>query len=205
MFAVQPEPSLPRLCLYLYRCRPCRGKDPRHGLHRFRSESGFIPPRSMIFALRTLLLAQALTAAFMSIDPWTRSRSGPTIPLRVPGRDRRERLAHSLHQEGFPSARRRLPQAPLHLAEGLLYGVEVGRVGRQEPQLPTPPLDQLAHPARLVRPEVVHHCPSPPPDPGAQRGPQEPFYVGFEDQRLGVREPSPRPCTPPWPLGGSWQ
>src|SRR5829696_2350993 len=49
------------------------------------------------------------------------------------------------------------PQQRLRLGEGLFYGVEVRRVGRQENQRAAAPLDELAYPPHLVDLEVVHH------------------------------------------------
>src|SRR5215218_189401 len=48
------------------------------------------------------------------------------------------------------------PQQGLLQGEGLLYGVEVRRVGWQQPQLAAPLLDQLPDPLALVHRYVVH-------------------------------------------------
>ena len=43
------------------------------------------------------------------------------------------------------------------ILEGLLYGVEVCRVGGHEHELCSPGFDELPYPPGPVRPEVVHH------------------------------------------------
>ena len=42
------------------------------------------------------------------------------------------------------------------ILEGLFYGIEVRRVGRQEYKLATTPLDQLPNPSHLVYLQIVH-------------------------------------------------
>src|SRR3712207_7773831 len=49
------------------------------------------------------------------------------------------------------------PYTTLFRSKGLLYGVEVRRVGRQVDQLASLALDQLPDPLSLVRAQVVHH------------------------------------------------
>ena len=49
---------------------------------------------------------------------------------RILGGDRVERLAHSFDQR-LPTPGLRFAEDALYLAESLLYGIQVGRVGRQ--------------------------------------------------------------------------
>ena len=69
-------------------------------------------------------------------------------PPRALSCDRRECLAHHLYQERV-GTRLGTPQQPLDLREGLLYGVEVGRVGWQVEQLAASPFDEFLNPAPL--------------------------------------------------------
>ena len=64
-------------------------------------------------------------------------------PMRVSSRDCRECLAHRLYQDRAAGTRLGTPQQPLDLREGLLYGVEVGRVGWQVEKLTASPFDEV--------------------------------------------------------------
>ena len=80
----------------------------------------------------------------------------PEEAVSVLGGDRVEGRAHRLDQSS-PAPGRHLAQRRFDLGEGLFYGVEVRRVGRQVQQLAVPLLDQLLDPFALVGAEVVHH------------------------------------------------
>src|SRR5215210_5914124 len=92
----------------------------------------------------------------MRVGPPIRSRNGRTIPERR-GASPTRAPRPSPPPVPLACAPPPSPEIGLHLAEGLLYGVEVRRVGRQEPQLAPPPLDRLAHPLGFVGAQVVHH------------------------------------------------
>src|SRR5215211_7860842 len=115
-------------------------------------------------------------------------------PCGVSGGDLGECPLHRL-QQGFVGARSELPQDVLYLAEGLLYGVQVRRIGGHEHELGSPLFDELPYPLWPVSPEFVehHHLPL------RKRRAQEVLDVGLED--LSVRGSlfsrhidSPIPC-----------
>ena len=63
------------------------------------------------------------------------------------------------------------------LAESLLYGIELRRIGRQIKQLSTSLLDELPNSLSFVVCEVVHHHYL----SGTQRGRQDLLYICLED------------------------
>src|SRR5215204_1042544 len=76
-------------------------------------------------------------------------------PAGIPSAHRRERFAHSLY-ERLAGARLGSTHESLDLAERLLDGVQVRRVGRQVQQLASPPLEEFPDPSSLVGGEVGH-------------------------------------------------
>src|SRR5215218_8566927 len=76
--------------------------------------------------------------------------------LRIRSSDRMESFADDLHKRLLATSAR-FSQIALELGEGLLYGVEIGRIGRQVDELASLPLDQLPDPLSLVGTQVVHH------------------------------------------------
>src|SRR5919202_1947404 len=112
--------------------------------------------------------------------------------FRVLGRDGPKRFGYSLQEHLF-RARPSLRQARLYLRDRFLYGIEVRRVGRQQPHPATSRFDQLAHPPAPVRPQPVHHHHL----PHTKRGRQEMLHVGLEGLLIGGsldrhRRPHPR-------------
>src|SRR5919199_410071 len=112
--------------------------------------------------------------------------------FRVLGRDGPKRFGYSLQEHLF-RARPSLLQERLYLRERFLYGIEVRRVGRQQPHPATSRFDQLAHPPAPVRPQPVHHHHL----PHTKRGRQEMLHVGLEGLLIGGsldrhRRPHPR-------------
>src|SRR5215218_6889227 len=77
------------------------------------------------------------------------------VAQSIIGADRPKRPCRGLKQR-LKRPRLGLPKKRLHLGEGFLYGVEVRRVGRKEPQLAAPLFDEIPHPAARVHREVVH-------------------------------------------------
>ena len=65
-------------------------------------------------------------------------------PAGFLGAERRDRRPEGLKQ-GFAATRLSFAHQPLDLAEGLLYGVEIRRVGRQVEKLAAPPFDELPY------------------------------------------------------------
>jgi hypothetical protein len=80
----------------------------------------------------------------------------------VPSRDNIERSAHRVYQS-LAGACLELPQRCLHFGKGLLYRVEIGRVGRQVGRLASPLLDQLLTlpPLCTERSSITTTCPGP--------------------------------------------
>src|SRR5215204_6367274 len=76
-------------------------------------------------------------------------------PAGITSAHRRERFAHSLY-ERLAGARLGSTHESLDLAERLLDGVQVRRVGRQVQQLASPPLEEFPDPSSLVGGEVGH-------------------------------------------------
>src|SRR5215217_4444371 len=89
------------------------------------------------------------------VCPWHRIPAMREVAACVLGTDRQKRLFGGLKQR-LKRPGLGLPQQGLNLREGLLYGVEVGGVGRQQPQLAALLLDQFPDPFALVHGEVVH-------------------------------------------------
>jgi hypothetical protein len=89
--------------------------------------------------------------------------------LSVRSADRTQSLADDL-RERLVAASARFSQIALELGKGLLYGVEVRRVGRQVQELASLALDQLPDPL----PCANSSCPSPPsgPPPAWDTGPR---------------------------------
>jgi hypothetical protein len=79
----------------------------------------------------------------------------PKIVGTHPWRKRLDELANELEQ-GIDCAHGALAQRRLQPGEGLLDGVEVGRVGRQVAHVGADSLDGLANPGDLVGAQVVH-------------------------------------------------
>jgi hypothetical protein len=75
---------------------------------------------------------------------------------RIPGCDRVESPAHRLDQS-LPAPALRFAHDAFHLAEGLLYRVQIGGVGRQVKKLATPLFDELSDAISLLSGEIVHH------------------------------------------------
>src|SRR5688500_7527847 len=94
--------------------------------------------------------------------------------------DRTQSFANNVHKR-LVATSARFSEVALELTEGLLYGVEVRRVGRQVDQLASLALDQLPYPLSLVRAQVVHHHHL----ALLQRGTQDLAQVGLEDRRVG--------------------
>src|SRR5215218_7959060 len=100
-------------------------------------------------------IGEALERFSYRVCPWHRIPAMREVAACVLGTDRQKRLFGGLKQR-LKRPGLGLPQQGLNLREGLLYGVEVGGVGRQQPQLAALLLDQFPDPFALVHGEVVH-------------------------------------------------
>src|SRR5215213_4443335 len=100
--------------------------------------------------------------------------------LRIRNADRMQSFTDKLH-ECLLAASTRFSQIALELAEGLLYGIEVRRIGRQVDELASPPFDQFFNPLPLVGAQVVHHHYLTP----LKRGAQNILQVGLENRPVG--------------------
>jgi hypothetical protein len=101
------------------------------------------------------LLARLLERFSYRVRLWHRVPAMPEVAAGVIRADRPECLFGGLKKR-FQDPGLRPPQQGLYLREGLFYGVEVRRVGRQQPQLAAPLFDELSDPATPMHGEVVH-------------------------------------------------
>src|SRR5215216_767211 len=99
---------------------------------------------------------------------------------RIFRRDSRQRPSYRLYQR-LAHACALLAYEGLDLGEGLLYGIQVRRVGRQEQEICSPGFDELSYPLWPVSPEPIehHHLPL------TKRGGQKVLHVSLEG--LGIR------------------
>src|SRR5215216_4659610 len=109
----------------------------------------------VVGAVAVALFGVGLERFSYRVCPWHRIPAMREVAACVLGTDRQKRLFGGLKQR-LKRPGLGLPQQGLNLREGLLYGVEVGGVGRQQPQLAALLLDQFPDPFALVHGEVVH-------------------------------------------------